>query len=228
MILSCPSCQTRYVVPDSAIGPTGRKVRCAACRFSWVQDPPPLDLKTAAPTGAAAAPAAAAPLPREAPAPPPSWTPPEPGAAEESAHYRPRRNRARLWTIVAAAAGLLMVGAVVALQVFGLPEVVQRIWLPVSSSSALAISGRVEPTRLESGQDMLTLRGEIENRSDEVQRVPQIRAELRDAQDRVVYAWSIAPPAREIGPRRRIRFDSAERGVPRGGRNLTLSFGPIS
>ena len=36
---------------------------------------------------------------------------------------------------------------------------------------------------------MLTLRGEIVNRSDEVQRIPQIRAELRDAQDRVVHAW---------------------------------------
>jgi hypothetical protein len=98
----------------------------------------------------------------------------------------------------------------------------------VRSPSALTITGQVEPTRLESGQDMLTLRGEIVNRSDEVQRIPQIRAELRDAQDRVVHAWQIAPPAPEIGPRGRIRFDSAERGVPRGGRNLTLSFGPIS
>ena len=44
MILECPECRTRYLVPDSAIGTSGRTVRCANCRHSWFQDAPPLDL----------------------------------------------------------------------------------------------------------------------------------------------------------------------------------------
>ncbi len=237
MILSCPSCKTRYIVPDSAIGPTGRRVRCANCRFSWVQDPPALDLDTTAPAEQPAVAPVAAPAPEphiESP-PPPSWTRPEEPAPEpepveedRAPARRPRRNRARLWTIVAVIAALLMVAGVVALQVFGLPDAVRRVFLPVQNANALTINGRPERTRLESGQDLLVLHGEITNTSDEVQRVPQIRAELRDAQGRVVHSWSIAPPVRDLEPRRTVRFDSAERDVPAGGRQLSLSFGPIS
>ena len=58
--------------------------------------------------------------------------------------------------------------------------------------------GQADRRRLESGNELLAVHGEISNQTDEVQRVPQIRAELKDAQGRVVYAWSIAPPVREL------------------------------
>lgn len=67
MIIACPACNTRYVVPDSAIGIEGRTVRCAKCRHSWFQDGPPL---RPLPEDAVPAPLAAPPA-EEAPAAPP-------------------------------------------------------------------------------------------------------------------------------------------------------------
>lgn len=159
-----------------------------------------------------------------------SEPPPEPAFAahDEGSFLRPRRNPAKYWTIAAILAAALMTAAVVAIQYFGLPQLGQRIGIPVQAGEALDIRGTAQRRRLESGNEMLEVSGEITNLTDSVQRVPQIRAELRDGQGQVVYSWSIAPPVRDIQPRGRVPISSAEIDVPQGGRVLRLSFGPIT
>lgn len=43
MELTCPNCTTHFSVPDDAIGPNGRKVKCAMCGHVWRQMPADYD-----------------------------------------------------------------------------------------------------------------------------------------------------------------------------------------
>jgi predicted Zn finger-like uncharacterized protein len=238
MILTCPSCQARYVVPDSAIGASGRKVRCAACRHSWFQEPP-----NSAPAAAMTPdpPAFGAPVSRQptltgrppverrapAQAAAPDWDRPLP--AIEEPPFRPRRNPARLLTIASLIIGALALAAAAAIQYFGLPNVGSWVGIPVQTGDVLSIVDQnARTSRLERGNAVLEVSGTIVNQTDQVQRVPQILAELKDAQGRIIYSWSIAPPVGDLQPRGRVAFNSANVGVPRGGRQLSLTFGTIS
>jgi predicted Zn finger-like uncharacterized protein len=238
MILTCPSCQTRYVVPDSAIGPAGRKVRCAGCRHSWFQDPP--ELLVGSPDTAATPPPFAAPPPRP-PAPHVerrSFERREPAQASasdwdrappaEMPPFRPRRNPARAWTIAAILAAVLMTGAAFAIQYVGV-DLRRWVGIPVQTGDVLGFAGQTSrTTRLASGNAVLEVSGTIVNQTDQTQRVPQILAELKDGDDRVIYSFSIAPPVAELPPRGRVPFNSANVGVPPGGRQLRLTFGSVS
>lgn len=85
MIIACPACNTRYAVPDAAIGVDGRTVRCAKCRHSWFQEGPGLDLPVAAePAGVESQPAPPPPPRPVSPQPEPAAPAPIPSPAAEA------------------------------------------------------------------------------------------------------------------------------------------------
>lgn len=224
MILECPECRSRYLVPDRAIGAGGRTVRCASCRHSWFQE------------GSATPPAAAA-ASFDAPPALANDVPPaiEPFPQTDIDRYdpvadgtpvRPRRNPARRWTAAAVAAGLLMILGVGIILWSSAPGILQRIGLPIGpqESPLRLIDNPIERRDLTNGSELFAVSGKVLNPSGTRQRVPDIRADLRDASGRIVFSWTITPQQRTLGPKSAIDFNSAKLDVPATSKRLELSF----
>ena len=246
MILQCPECQTRYLVPDAAIGGDGRSVRCANCRHSWFQEPATVDVEPAparpagAPSPATASAAAAPAAPDADPYPPISAPPAAPAVAwsAEPAHdafaarppFRPRRNPARLWTLAAVGAAVLMLTLVGWIVYMGTPDIASQLGLPFGNGASPLqfVQEPIQRRELPNGSELFAISGRVINGSGTAQRVPDIRADLIDSLDvgkgRVVYSWTITPQQRTLAPHGQIAFNSAKLDVPANSKSLMLSF----
>ncbi len=253
MILECTECRTRYLVPDAAIGADGRTVRCASCKHSWFQAPPPLDLVTRA-EALQSTPASASPSPaplasgRAAPASGPLSSPaidaprPAPVAAKDQdfdpfAHRAPlhaRRNPARRQTVAAVAAGSAMLVGVAAILYSGAPGFATQLGLAqaVKNDPLVIEQYPIDRRDLPTGTELFAVSGRIINTSSQRQTVPDIRAELRDGRNinaRIVFSWTITPERRLLAPGASIEFNSAQTDVPANSKRLDFTFerGPV-
>ncbi len=237
MILECPECRTRYLVPDSAVGVTGRTVRCANCRHSWFQEGPALPAAPApalvgneapavspTPTVAGFAPAAYAPSPVvEADAAPAQ------AGFDAFAHrppFRPRRNMTRVRTIASIAAGLIMLALVGVILWTTAPGLAQQAGFNIgpAQSPLRIVDNPIERRQMTNGSELFAVSGRITNPSYAAQRVPDLRADLRDENGRVVFSWTITPQQRTLPANGAIDFNSAQVDVPASSKRLDLSF----
>ena len=137
------------------------------------------------------------------------------------------RTDRRRWALIAAVIGLLLLLGVAALIAAGPDQIRERLsGLSGRPAVSLLLEVPRKPERrtLASGNELFALTGRVVNPTRERQNVPDIQAELQDAQGRIVYNWIITPPTRTLAPGASAEFNSAEVDVPKGARELKLSF----
>lgn len=210
MRLTCPSCGAVYDVPDGAIGPNGRKIRCRACATGWFEParatpaaaPPPGDRRQEA-----AAPARIAPVP--------------PG--EQTTSPRPRRRPP--WPLVGLVALVLALGIVAAVLAWGPRQVASRFGLAERRVPlGIAITRQPDWRLIAGGSQLFAISGRVWNPTAEEQPVPDIRAELHDRAGRTVYGWTISRPVARLAPHAAAAFDGAAVDVPPSSSRVSVGF----
>lgn len=210
MHLSCPNCSATYEIPEGAIGANGRKIRCRACDTSWFEP---------------GRPAAVAPQP---PTPPPIL-PVQPVFAPETAENdgdaERKVRRKGPWLLLALVVLVVALGAVAATVLMGPQQLASRLGIGANSVPlGIAITREPDWRMIAGGSQLFAVSGRIWNPTQADQPVPDIRAELKDAQGKTVYSWTITRPVARLAPGAAANFDGAAVDVPASSSNVSVSF----
>jgi predicted Zn finger-like uncharacterized protein len=243
MILTCPSCDTRYTVDGAKFPATGRNVRCAKCGHSWFQagDMPELGQAAAAAQQAvpdAVAPSVAEPAPQAAAAdfaPEPVSQDSAPASRAVPVEEKPRAPLGPRIAVVAGWAGLILVVLLIAFAAVRYRQDIATIWpqsAGVYSSLGLHVNAtgidfrQVEYRReTEDGQVVLAVTGLIINGSQRELPVPQtVRVTLSDANSHELYHWTFKPNAQVLNPGQSVKFVTRLASPPAAARHLEVRF----
>jgi predicted Zn finger-like uncharacterized protein len=134
-------------------------------------------------------------------------------------------DRKRNWLMAILIAMALVVAIALAFWFLAPDSLRQQIGLAGTAPTPLQIApGTPERQKLASGNELVVVTGRVINPSSKQQTVPPIEAQLRDKSGRLLYAWTIAPPARTLPPGGSATFNSAEMNVPSSGLDSTVTL----
>ena len=241
MILTCPSCDTRYSVDAAKFPPAGRNVRCAKCGHSWHQageasvaalepgqEPEAVPAPAAVPDAVPEATPEAANFALEGPSPARDFGP---KAAEE----KPRPPLGPRLAVAAGWVGLIAAVLLIAYAAVRYRQDIATIW-PQSAGVYTSLGLKVNASGIdfrqveyrresEDGQVVLAVSGQIINAGQRELPVPQtVRVTLSDANNHELYHWTFKPNAQVLGPGQSVKFMTRLASPPAAARHLEVRF----
>ena len=225
MILTCPSCATRYQADEAKFPPQGRQVRCAKCAHIWHQPGP------------------AAPEPELTVQPEAARTV-EPVLSRTRAFAPAAREtgaepvaKGAMLAVAAGWIGLIVVILAIGYSAVRYRQEISMIWpqsAGVYSSLGLKVNAQgidlahVDYRREnEDGQVVLAVTGNIVNSGNRELPVPQsVRVTLSDADNHELYHWSFTPNVQTLKPGQSSPFLTRLSSPPAAARHLEVRFAP--
>ena len=236
MILTCPSCRTRYQADSAHFQSSGRNVRCAKCGESWFQAAPELENQTEPEPVIAVAPIEMADMPEAAAASSDSsalnfgvQAPQE----EATRRTPPRSWAGALGQAMGWVAFLFLIGAI-GWSIVQYRQTIASLWPQSASLYALAgmpvnvrgiaLTNIAYRQEYEDGQPVLSVTGKVVNTSNKDQAVPEIRVVLLDDAKHELYQWTFDAGIPTLKPGSESAFVTRLSSPPAEARNLDVRF----
>jgi predicted Zn finger-like uncharacterized protein len=197
VIVQCPACNTRYLVPAAAIGAKGRVVRCTKCKHQWFFTPPTAVLEEEA----------------ALPPPPPPDIPYSPKQLPVTKTVRQKKSVAP-FAIAASVLAFMMISLLAAL-----PSQVVAFWPPSVKLYALAgiapplageqlvlVQPQLKTYQNKKGQTALLINATVHNPTAQTRTLPPVHVKIYDSYNTLKLEWLHKLPKTSIKPGENIFF----------------------
>ncbi len=225
MIITCPSCATRYMADSATFQPSGRQVRCANCEHSWFQEPPEDYALEALP---APANYAATDVIDDAG----HDTGRRAEQSADSAHRALEMGRFAGWGVLVLIMALLAYGGT------SYSEQIVRFW--PQSATLYGLFGKEVNTmgidirnysyhyEIQDGTTVLVIEGEVVNLTDEPKLLPLFQVSLRDAGQRPILDWVFQTDLRELEPHQASPFVTHTDNPPERAHDIWIGVADVT